>query len=496
LLGTPTKESHLLGLYARAIRAENRSAYQPNPARRPHMAQSTPARIAQQLHHLRTSFAQKPGLPFADLLPNETPELLGPSSEPVYTPLVTLGMFLSQVLEGGSCQAAVARLLAHLSTTKERTPSANTGGYCKARQRLPEDGLHSLTRRTGATLSERADPSWLWKGRPVRVADGTTITMPDTPENQKEYPQPDGQKPGLGFPMIRLVVLFCLATGSVLEGALCPYRGKGTGEISLLRRVWDELDPGDVLLGDRIYCSYFEMAMLDQRGIAVVLHKHQSRRTDFRKGTRLGRHDHRIVWQKPAQPDWMSEEEYEALPGTLEVREVRVLVKCPGFRVQRYEVITTLLDPKQATALELGELYRQRWQAELNLRSLKSIMGMDHLSCKSPEMVRKELWTYLLAYNLVRGVMAQSASVASVTPNSLSFTSAMRTLSSFAEVLSVGSEVEREDSLNRLWRAVATHRVGNRPGRVEPRAVKKRKKSYPTLNEPRKLARQRLLRKK
>jgi hypothetical protein len=318
--------------------------------------------------------------------------------------------------------------------------------------------------------------------------------MPDTPENQKQYPQPDGQKPGLGFPMLRLVVVFCLATGAVLETALCPYRGKGTGEISLLRQVWDHFEKGDVLLGDCIYCSYFEIALLSQRGIDVVLHKHQSRRTDFRTGTRLGRNDHRIAWAKPARPDWLGEQEYRALPKTLEVREVRVVVRCPGFRVKQYEAITTLLDPKQATVSELGELYRQRWEAELNLRSLKSVMGMDQLRCKTPEMVRKELWVHLLAYNLVRGVMSQAASVASVTPRSLSFTGAVRTLLAFADVLSRTVEADRMDCLNRLWCAVGTHGVGDRPGRVEPRAIKRRKKSYPSLNEPRKHAQKQLLR--
>jgi Transposase DDE domain len=461
------------------------------------MAQSTRFSVARQLRHLRDSLAQQPGLPFADLLPDDTHEVLGSTHEPLYTPLITLGMFLSQVLDAaGSCQAAVARLLAWLTATGQPACSARTGAYCKARQRLPEAGLRSLMRRAGTTLSRGADPRWLWKGRPVRIADGTTLTMPDTPENQKEYPQPDGQKPGLGFPMIRLVVIFCLATGAVLEAALCPYRGKGTGEISLLRQVWDQFETGDVLLGDRIYCSYLEIALLGRRGVDVVLHKHQSRRTDFRTGTRLGRNDHRIAWAKPARPDWMTEDVYRSLPETLEVREVRVVVACPGFRVKSYEVITTLRDPESVAVAELGELYRRRWEAELNLRSLKSVLGLDQLRCKTPEMVRKELWVHMLAYNLVRGVMSQAACVASVPPGSLSFTSAVRTLLAFAGVLSREVEAGRAEGWDRFWCAVATHRVGDRPGRAEPRAIKRRKKNFPLLNEPRKLAQQRLLREK
>lgn len=458
------------------------------------MAQSTRTPVARQLDQLRNTCAQRPGLPFADLLPDDTPELLGPTNEPIYTPLVTLGMFLSQVLDPlGCCQQAVARLLASRTAHSLPPCSANTGAYCKARQRLPEEGLQTLVRRTGTTLCRKAPSEWLWKGRRVQVADGTTATAADTPANQRDYPQPDGQKPGLGFPMIRLVVLFCLATGAVLEAALAPYQGKGTGELSLLRRVWHRLDAGDVLLGDRIFCSYFEIAVLSRRGVDVAFRKHQSRRTDFRTGRRLGRHDHVMEWEKPVRPAWMDEVTYQQLPATVAVREVRVEVSCPGFRVRHYELVTTLLTSTQATRAELGELYRRRWEAELNLRSLKSSMGLDRLRCKSPGMVRKELWAYLLGYNLVRGVLAESAGVAKVSPRSLSFAGAVQTMAAFALVLSSAADTSAGESWNRLWKAVGTHRVGDRPGRVEPRAIKRRKKSYPQLNEPRKLAQQRIL---
>lgn len=459
------------------------------------MSHSTRAPVARQLDLLRTGLAQQPGLPFADLLPDDTPQVLGTSEDPIYTPLVTLWMFLSQVLDPvGSCQQAVARLLAWRTATGQDPCSANTGAYCKARQRLPEAGLQTLTRNAGATLSRNALGCWHWKGRRVRIADGTTVTAADTPENQRAYPQPEDQKPGLGFPMIRLVVLFCLATGAVLEAALAPYQGKGTGERSLLRQLWHQLDTGDVLLGDRIYCSYFEIALLSRRGVDVALHKHQSRRTDFRTGRRLGRHDHVIEWSKPVRADWMDEATYRALPATLAVREVRVTVSCPGFRVRQYELITTMRDPDQFPAAELGDLYRRRWEAELNLRSLKSEMGMDQLRCKSPAMVRKELWVHLLSYNLVRGVMAQAAQVTRVVPRQLSFAGAVQTLLAFVPVLSLATDTRREDAWNQLWTAVGTHRVGDRPGRVEPRALKRRKKGYAQLSQPRKMAQQKLLR--
>ena len=457
------------------------------------MSQSTHGRVARQLQHLRTAFAQQSGLPFADLLPDDTAERLGSSTEPVYTPLVTLQLFLGQVLDPlGSCVQAVARLLAWLAATGQPLCGAGSGGYCKARRRLPEDGLHTLVRHTGRTLHANAAERWRWRGRRVRIADGSTLTMADTAANQHQYPQPDGQEPGLGFPMIRLVVLFCLATGAVLEAALSPYRGKGTGEISLLRQIWDDLEVGDVLLGDRIFCSYCEIALLQQRGIDVVFRKHQSRRTDFRTGTRLGANDHRIEWRKPARPEWLDEATDQALPATLSVREVRVTVCQAGFRVRRYEVITTLLDPTEAAAAELGELYRQRWQAELDLRSLKQSLGMHHLKCQTPAMVRNELWVHLLAYNLIRGVMAQAALQRGVLPRELSFAGAAQSLSAFAPLLLIAVESAWHAPVAALWWAVGTHRVGDRPGRVEPRAIKRRRRKYPELHVPRKLAQQRL----
>lgn len=457
------------------------------------MSQSTHGRVARQLQHLRASFAQQPGLPFADLLPDDTADQLGSTTEPIYRPLVTLQLFLGQVLDPiGSCVQAVARLVAWLAATGQPVCGAGSGGYCKARRRLPETVLRSLVRRTGRTLHANAAASWRWRGRRVWVADGSTATLADTESNQLHYPQPDGQEPGLGFPMIRFVVLFCLATGGVLEAALSPYRGKGTGELSLLRQVWDSLEPGDVLLGDRIFCSYFEIALLQQRGIDVAFRKHQSRRSDFRTGTRLGANDHQIEWRKPRRAEWLDEDTDQSLPATLRVREVRVRVAQAGFRVQCYELITTLLDPAGASASELGELYRQRWQAELDLRSLKQSLGLHHLRCQSPAMARKELWVYLLAYNLIRGVMAQAAWECGVRPRELSFAGAVQSLSAFAPLLVMATEEKLSAQLAALWRAVGTHRVGDRPGRVEPRAIKRRRRKYPELHLPRKLAQQRI----
>lgn len=457
--------------------------------------------FSEQIKHLRKSFAQAEGLPFANVLSSDLLQRVGgetaQSSEPVYTPLVTLWMFLSQVFDHDhSCRQAVARLLAWLAACKQPTCSCATGGYCKARQRLREEDLHQLVQATGQQLSQTAKPAWLWKGRTVKVADGTTVRMPDTPENQLAFPQPDGQQPGLGFPMARLVALFSLATASVLDLGIGAYRGKGTGELSLLRSIWHHLTRGEVLLGDRIYCSYCELALLLGRGIDVVMHKHQSRRTDFRTGVRLGKKDHLIVWKKPRQrPDWMAEDIWQGLPDELELRELEVLVQQRGYRPKKRIVITTLRDAQQYQQQEIADLYLERWHVELDLRSLKQAMHMEELRCKTPAMVRKEIWMHLLAYNLIRGLIAEAASQHELAPRQISFTGALQTLNAFQFLLSSCHHEEPDEIHRRLLRAIASHRVGERPGRVEPRAKKRRKKNYPLLTEPRSLARKRLLQK-
>lgn len=462
------------------------------------MVHSTQPHAIGPLQQLRQAFAQSPELPCVNLLPDDTAELLGQTSDSIYTPITTLWMFLAQLLDPvGSCTQAVARLIAWRDAQQLPTCHAGTGAYCKARQRLPEKALQTLVQRTGETLSQNVPTSWKWKNRTVRIVDGSTATAADTPANQAEYPQPDGQKPGLGFPMMRFVVLFCMASGAVLQTALAPYRGKGTGEISLLRKLWDHLNSGDVLVGDRIFCSYFEMALMRQRGVDSLFHKHQSRKTDFRTGQRLGKNDHVITWSKPVTcPDWMERAVYDGLPETLSVREVRVRVDRPGFRVKTIEIITTLLDPKEVRAKELGDLYRRRWEAELNLRSLKSSLGMDQLRCKSPAMVRKEMSVYLLGYNLVRGIASESALCKGVSVHRISFKGTVQTLLMFTTGLLQAEGLGYAESVSRLYKAVGEHRVGHRPDRVEPRAIKRRKKSYPSLSKPRKLFKDKDLRRK
>lgn len=458
--------------------------------------------LACQFEAIRWTFAQAEGLPFGDLLRDELlaevggPETWNADDEPVSSPLVTLGMFLSQVLDPDpSCRQAVARLAADLASRNEPACGVGTGGYCKARRRLSEDALHGLMRQSGRALPKRANADWLWLGRPVRVADGSTLTLLDTPANQAEYPQPDGQKPGLGFPMVRLVILFCLATGAVLDASCGAYSGKGTGELSLLREIWGLLVAGDVLLGDRLYCSYFELALLQQRRVETVTRRHQSRKTDFRRGQRLGAKDHLVVWTKPARPDWLDEATYAALPATLTVRETEVTEHHRGFRSNRVIVISTFLDAEQVTRADLTDLFAQRWQVETNIRTLKQALGMHELRCKTPPMIRQELWVNLLAYNLICGLIATAATQHHLRPRDISFTGAVQTLLAFHGCLQTQRE-HREELLERVLMAIAAHRIGNRPNRVEPRAIKRRPSKYPRLMKPRSIARTHAMRTK
>jgi hypothetical protein len=445
---------------------------------------------------LRSRFAQTEGLPFAEVLSADRLERALAEenacwAEKIYTPALTLWAFLSQVISAdASCRAAVARVLAWLVSAGEPPCTPKTDPFCKARQRLPESLLRRLLRETGQTLHQQASAEWWWQGRRVKLADGTTVSMPDTPANQQAYPQPSSQKPGLGFPLARLVVVFCLATGSVLEASLGPYAGPQTGEAMLLRGLSPAFAAGDVLLADRGFSGYFDVAFWQQRGVDLVVRLHGSRRCDLRRGRRLGPDDHVVVYRKPARrPAWLDEATDAATPAQLALREVRVRLAERGFRTREVVVVTTLLDPQAYPARALAELYRMRWHAELDLRSLKVTLGMDVLRCQSPQMVRKEVWAHLLAYNLIRTVLAQSAEAHGCVPRQLSFKGAVQTLAAFAERLLNAPPSQRAELHQWLLAAIGAHPVGDRPNRVEPRARKRRPKPYPWLKVPRPLAR-------
>jgi hypothetical protein len=394
-------------------------------------------------------------------------------------------MFLAQVLcPDHSCRPTVGRLIAWLVGQGRKACSAETGTYCTARGQLSEEGCHKLLTSTARAIDSTAEESWLWHGHRVRVVDGATATMPDTPENQHNYPQQAAQAPGCGQPIMRMVVLFSLATGVALELAMTRYKGKLTGENSLFRNhVSHALEAGDVLLGDRFFSSWFDIAMLQQRGIESAVRKHQMRKTDFRTGARIGRDDHLVVWPKPQRPSWMSQEQHDSLPDELVLREVRIRVHQRGFRSKTIIVVTTLWDHEKYSADEIAELFRRRWQAELHLRSLKTHLQMEHLRCKKPERVRNEVRMHLLAYNLIRGTMVDAALQARLQPWQISFKGTVQTVNEFLPGYLQVSDIESWVRI--MLKMIATHIVGDRPDRVEPRVVKRRPKGYKLMNKPR-----------
>jgi len=409
----------------------------------------------------------------------EVESLLPEHRERLFPPTETLSMFLAQVLSAdSSCQnivneTAVKRLGAGLPLCSTRT-----GAYCRARQRLPVDMASSLARHTGKLIAQNAPKTWYWNGRPVRLVDGTTIPMPDTPANQESYPQPKSQKPGLGFPLCRLVGLVCLGSGALLNAAVGRYKGKGGDEQSLLRTILDTLEAGDLLLGDAYYASYFLLCELQQRGVDGVFEQHGSRKrsTDFRRGKRLGKRDHLIELRKPAiKPEWMEQSTYDAAPATLQVRELETGGKT---------LVTTLLCDKEVPKDALKLLYRSRWNIEVDLRNIKTTLGMEMLSCKTPDMAEKEIWVYLLAYNLIRLIMAQAALLSDRLPRELSFKHTLQLWGTWGRQGIIASE----KTLSSLFMMIAQHSVGNRPGRIEPRAIKRRPKPYPLLTKPRAVA--------
>jgi Transposase DDE domain len=413
----------------------------------------------------------------------------------IYTPVVTLWTFLTQAIDRDqSCRQAVSRLIAFLVSQGQPAVSPDTGNYCKARKRLPLSFIIRLVRWVGDALRQKASPTWLWKGRRVFLVDGSTASMPDTPSNQKAFPQPRSQKPGLGFPIARYLGIICLATGAVLDVALGPYKGKKSGETSLLRTLLDRLQKGDVLVGDRVFASYFGVAELTRRGVDGVFRMHQRRKFDFRRGRCLGFEDHQVLWRRPERrPDWMDETTYEQMPSEMWVRELRFRVQQPGYRVRSIVLVTTLLDPVEYTKEELAELFLCRWNIELDMRSIKVVMQMDVLRCKSPDLVEKEIWVHMLAYNIIRTFMATAAIKNGVKPRELSFTGTMQAIAAFRDSFRHADPQRRAQLWDAILVVIAYDRVGDRPGRVEPRCKKRRPKPYRQLNVPRDQARNALL---
>ena len=445
-------------------------------------------------HAVAESFLQADGLPFADVLSAQSIEqafrqrdaLFG--QEDIFSTQIVLWAFLAQTLrdgKGASCAAAVEDIATYLHQTDQPAPCGDTGDYCRARAKLDLPALRRLTSDTARQLEANAEDAWLWKGRHAKLVDGFTFTMPDTPENQEAFPQQTLQEPGIGFPIARACTIQSLATAAVCDMAIGPYSGKETGETALLRGMLDSFDEGDVAVFDRCYCSFMMIAILQQRRVDVCARLHQNRSNDFRRGRRLGKYDHLITWTRPARPTWMSEEVYAEIPETLTLREIRFSVKVPGRRTKTLTVVTTLIDPNEYSKEDIAELYGFRWNVELDIRDIKHTLGLDHVRCKTPEMVRRELWVTLLGYGLVRKVIATSAAVHDKQPRQLGFTLACQAILASRMLLATGAC----RAPRRLWVAaltrIARNEVANRPGRIEPRVLKRRRHRYPLMRRTR-----------
>jgi Transposase DDE domain len=463
------------------------------------MVRSNSVRTRRQVRFLRRQFLQEDELPFTDLLSKRALLQALADAEVVwkdriYTPLMTLWVFLSQVLSADhSCRGAVARLIAHRLSQGEPACSSKTGAYCQARKRLPEAFIATIARTVGRRLEDQAEKRWLWKGHHVYMFDGTTTLMPDTVENREAYPLTFNQKEGL--PLARVAAVISLSCGVILDLATARYAGKGQGEVTLFRQLASMFSQGDVVLADCLMCNWRNFFELNQRGVHFVTRLNKAlRRADFRQGISLGQEDHVVRWPKPHIRE-VGRAAQRAMPRYVTVREAKIYIKQPGFRTKEIIIVTNLLDPLAYTTEDLADLYRQRWNNELDLRTIKSEMGMECLRCKTPELVHKEIWVHVLAYNLIRTIMAQAATKNDFSPRTISFKGALQTLEAFRPIIAtIGSHTTTRELLyKQLLLAIAAHRVADRPNRFEPRRIKRRHKHYVPLAVPRQEAKRQIL---
>jgi len=410
----------------------------------------------------------------------------------VYTTAIMVWSFLSQVLRDGkeaSCQAAVARVASYCQLNSLQVPSDDTGAYCRARAKLSSAALRDLSCEVAQQIEQDACPEWLWKNQyHAKLVDGFTFTMPDTTNNQRKYPQQKAQKPGVGLPIARGAAVVSLATACILDFVIAPYQGKETGESALLRSMLGSLSHGDVAVMDRYYCSFMMIALLLGQGTHTCARKHHLRRSDFRRGQRLGKYDHLIEWTRPQRPEWMDEETYQKIPEKLLLREIRINIVEPGRRTRSMDIITTLIDADEYSKEDIAELYGFRWNAELDIRSIKSNLNLSHIRCKTPHMVHSEIWTTILGYNLVRTTTAAAAILHNRRPRQISFTSTCQYI--LASWMRLPTEPMSPDALKNYLKLMLQHiarcEVANRPGRLEPRVLKRRRHGYKLMMKPRK----------
>lgn len=459
--------------------------------------------IGSSIKRLRQKFSQSVGLPIREALSADQIETELQAEgikyrRCLFDPIVTTWAFLCQVLDSDrSCRKATSRVFAYLGDTQDVTDpmvlmdsQSDTGAYCKARQRLFFPVLKRLYRRVATHLEERARPERRWLGRRVFLVDGTTVLMPDTEDNQAAYPQHPNQKAGCGFPLLKLVAIFSLTTGALTEAITDIW---STYEPVLLRKIKGCLKASDILVGDRIYCTYVDIALLKRQQVDSVFRLHGARKVDFRKGRRLDKNDRVYTWEKPTQcPKTVSQYLFNQVSETLSVRVVRFAITKKGFRSKTITVVTTLLDPIAYPKDEIARLYGQRWEAEIDLRHLKTSMEMDFLRTKTPAMIHKELAMYFLAYNLIRSLMSQAALRYDKDPLRLSFKGTLQHLNTFLPLLASSGPKKRRQHYQMLLLLIAREHLPDRPGRVEPRMVKRRPKCSRWLHQPRAVLKRKL----
>ena len=454
------------------------------PAFRPRLAA-----LGRRVQHLRQQSLGHLELLLQPLLP---PGLLAQadeganSRERVYSVRRTFLGFLGQVLKPDTSCREIVRQIQALFALQDRGPvDENSSAYCQARKRLPRDRLCRV-RVAVAAAGERMAQRWhgLWP----KLIDGTSVSMPDTKKNQRAYPQSARQKPGCGFPWLRLVGVFSLSTGVLLDYA----RGnKHQSELRLLRGLIEGFQRDDLVVADRGFCCYVLLALLWRRGVSSLFRLHQSRVADWRKGKRLGKQDRLFTWSRPRlRPPWLPQCLWKTIPEQLTVRVIRFPLHRQGYRTEAVTLVTTLLDPENYPAQDIAQLYLRRWKIELWFRDIKTSLGMEVLRCQTPQMVHKELEMFLIAYNFIRCLMVQAGAINHVTLDRLSFKGSVDAVRQFSLAIAQARSKNKQNHLIReLLEVIARDEVPNRPERLEPRAVKRRPKSYQLLNRPRHLMR-------
>lgn len=458
---------------------------------------------------IKDSMLQSNELPLAEVLEsNHWQEIFdaheidfGNDEDAIYTPAITLWALISQVFFKGemrSCKAAVGRIASLWATLGNIVCSSNTGAYCRARAKISWEAVRGICCQIAQSTeamydAQDVDPelkqhdvvadaqAMATSGR-ILLVDGFTVTAADTPENQEVFPQNPSQTKGLGFPLIRGVSLISMVTGLLVDLVLGAYAGKQSGETALLWQMLGQLKPGDTLVADCFYCTYWIVAACKNKGVNIVMKNHDKRDDDPLGANRIDKHQRTTVWLRPKRPDWMSEEEYAACPAQIEIRLVDVIIEQPGFRSKKYTIATTILDSEIFTRDWITNVYRSRWLVELDIRAIKYSLGMDIIRAKTPAMVQTEIWSCLLAYNLIRLKMLQSCATNGRMPRTLSFTTTQQLL---ANTWLLASVMLTDELIKLGQQTSASENVGHRPDRVEPRANKRRPKLLALLTKPR-----------